>query len=94
MLAVSSGDVVVGLVLGFLLGVVAGPLIRSWLVWREAQSASHEADLHASHEAELIADMLNRMEVGAWPPADETADLRGGRGANEKTPSGRWQPRP
>ena len=74
MLAAIPDNVVGGLVLGFLLGVLAGPFIRSWLVWREWSSASRQADLHGSYEAELIADMLDRMEGDGWPPADEKAD--------------------
>ena len=86
-------DLVVGLVLGFLLGLVAGPLMRSWLVWREWSSASREADLNASHEAELIADVLDRMEADGWPPAEDTSDPPGAREGGDKTPRERWQPR-
>ncbi len=31
------------LILGFLLGLAAGPSIRSWIVWREYRAASREA---------------------------------------------------
>ena len=35
-----------GLLIGFVAGLVIGPLIRSWLAWREYLDASREARLH------------------------------------------------
>jgi hypothetical protein len=37
--------VLVGLLLGFVLGLLVGPMIRSWLAWREYTDASREARL-------------------------------------------------
>lgn len=56
--AVSPAALVVGLVLGFFLGLLVGPLIRSWLSWREWTAASREAD--------LMADVLDRMDTDRW----------------------------
>jgi hypothetical protein len=61
--AALSGDLVVGFVLGLLLGLLVGPLLRSWLSWREWTDASREAD--------LMADVLDRMDVGRWAEPDE-----------------------
>jgi hypothetical protein len=38
--------VLTGLVLGIVIGLAIGPLIRSWLAWREYLDASREARLH------------------------------------------------
>jgi hypothetical protein len=54
-----SEDLLIGLILGFFLGLLVGPLIRSWLNWREWVSASREAD--------LLRDVLDRMEADPWP---------------------------
>jgi hypothetical protein len=58
-----SGELVIGALLGFLLGVLVGPLMRSWLAWREWASASREAD--------LIEDVLERMDADAWPSLED-----------------------
>lgn len=63
--AVLSTDLVVGLVLGVFVGLLIGPLVRSWLSWREWTSASREAD--------LIADVLDRMDGDRWPEAEDPA---------------------
>jgi hypothetical protein len=39
--------------------LLIGPVVRSWLIWREWVSASREAN--------LVADVLDRMEVAPWP---------------------------
>ncbi|HEX6330466.1 MAG TPA: hypothetical protein VF129_04145 [Actinomycetota bacterium] len=49
-----SEELVIGGAFGFVLGLLAGPLLRSWLSWREAEAASREAD--------LVRDVLDRME--------------------------------
>jgi len=54
-----SGDLVTGLVLGILLGLLLGRLLRSWLGWHEWVSASREAD--------LMGNVLERMDVDRWP---------------------------
>jgi hypothetical protein len=35
-----------GLLLGIVIGLLLGPLVRSWLAWREYTEASREARLH------------------------------------------------
>jgi hypothetical protein len=35
-----------GLLLGILIGLALGPLLRSWITWREYVEASREAKLH------------------------------------------------
>lgn len=57
--AAFSSDLLVGLVLGSFVGLLLGPLLRLWLSWREWVSASREAD--------LVGDVLERMEAGRWP---------------------------
>ena len=39
-----SDDLFVGLILGCFIGLLAGPLLRTWLVRREWTQASREAD--------------------------------------------------
>jgi hypothetical protein len=50
------------LILGFLLGLAAGPVIRSWIVWREHQAASREAW--------LAEETLRRLEDELRPPGE------------------------
>jgi hypothetical protein len=57
--ALFSADLFVGLGFGLVLGLLIGPVVRSWLIWREWVSASREAN--------LVADVLDRMEVAPWP---------------------------
>lgn len=57
------------LILGFVLGLAAGPVIRSWIVWREYQAASREAW--------LAEETLRRLEEEEELPSGGTnADLR------------------
>lgn len=49
-----SGGFVAGLVLGLLLGLMLGPILRSWLLWREVESARREARL-----ADALLDRLD-----------------------------------
>jgi hypothetical protein len=60
--AAFSGDLLIGLILGLFLGLLVGPLVRSWLSWREWVSASREAD--------LLGDVLDRMDTGRWNELD------------------------
>lgn len=39
-----SDDLFVGLILGCFIGLLAGPLLRAWLIRREWTQASREAD--------------------------------------------------
>lgn len=36
----------IGLMIGIVIGLAIGPLLRSWLSWREYLEASREARLH------------------------------------------------
>jgi hypothetical protein len=46
MLATAGFDeFLAGLLIGVFLGLVLGPVLRSWLAWREYVEASREADL-------------------------------------------------
>ena len=56
--AAVSDDLVIGLLLGVGAGLLAGPFIRSWLVWREWSSASDEADRLEMDE--LVVELLGR----------------------------------
>jgi hypothetical protein len=57
--AAFSSDLLIGLILGSFVGLLLGPLLRLWLGWREWVSASREAD--------LLGDVLERMEAERWP---------------------------
>ena len=50
-----SGDLVVGLLIGCVLGVLVGPTFRSWQMYRELADASREA--------RLTDRLLDRMEL-------------------------------
>jgi hypothetical protein len=66
--ALLSADLFIGLGFGLVLGLLIGPVVRSWLIWREWVSASREAN--------LVSDVLDRMEVAPWPrlaPGAKTA---------------------
>ncbi|MGH2711665.1 MAG: hypothetical protein ACRDH9_10740 [Actinomycetota bacterium] len=66
------------LILGFVLGVLAGPIIRSWIVWREYQAASRRAWLDN--------ETLRRLEGEPEPPEDAEPATR-----HETTPPDlRW----
>ncbi len=71
-----SPDLFVGLGFGLILGLLIGPVVRSWLIWREWVSASREAN--------LVSDVLDRMEVAPWPRPDPGASARAGDGAEGK----------
>jgi hypothetical protein len=60
-----SDDLFVGLILGCFVGLLAGPLLRAWLIRREWT--------HASHEADLFGDDLDRIEE---PGAVASAPVR------------------
>jgi hypothetical protein len=59
-----SADLLIGLVLGVCVGTAVSPLLRAWLTWREW--------LEASREAELMGDVLQRMDAdeGRSPRVD------------------------
>ncbi|MGH2591334.1 MAG: hypothetical protein ACRDGW_11140 [Actinomycetota bacterium] len=62
-----SEDLLIGLILGSFLGFLVGPLIRAWLSWREWVSASRAAELGRSREADVFAELVDRIDVGVWP---------------------------
>ncbi len=68
-----SGDLVVGLLIGCVLGVLVGPAFRSWQMYREWTDASREA--------RLTDRLLDRMELGDelddWTPRTGTDDAVG-----------------
>jgi hypothetical protein len=51
-------------ILGFVLGLVASPVIRSWIAWHEYR--------RASREAWLADETLRRLEEGSEPPGERT----------------------
>lgn len=51
------------LILGFVLGLVAGPVLRSWIVWHEYRDASRQA--------RLTDETLRRLELGEDLPGWE-----------------------
>ena len=50
------------LILGFVLGLIASPVIRSWIVWREYRDASRQAW--------LADETLKRLEEELRPPSE------------------------
>jgi hypothetical protein len=86
-----SDELVIGLVLGFLVGLLAGPALRSWLSWREWLHVSRETD-RSAREADLIAEMLELMDVddGTSPRAQQGQDA--GSRRHGRTQQDRWQP--
>jgi hypothetical protein len=60
------------LILGFVLGLIAAPVIRSWIVWREYQSASRQAWL--ADETLRRLEAAETPEHGAEPAPDEAGD--------------------
>jgi hypothetical protein len=90
----TSDELVIGLVLGFLIGVLAAPALRSWLGWREWVHASREADRDA-READLITEMLELMDpddASSSPPPAQEEDT--GSRLQPRTLQDRWQPQP
>jgi hypothetical protein len=74
-----TGDLVVGLLIGLVVGVFAGPALRSWLTLREWAAASRQA--------QLSDRLLNRLRLDAresLDPADGD-----GRPAPTRTEEGR-----
>jgi hypothetical protein len=68
--AASGGPFLAGLAIGVFLGLLLGPLVRSWVAWREWVQASREAD--------LTDRLLTRMEREAEDPdADPSPPLDG-----------------
>jgi hypothetical protein len=49
------------LILGFVLGLIASPVIRSWIVWREYREASRQAW--------LADETLKRLEEELHSPS-------------------------
>jgi hypothetical protein len=95
--AASDGQFVAGLLIGVFLGLLVGPVLRSWLAWREWVEASREADLAERLLAHLEQEGGHSDEVSS-ATQDQTCD-RGtsaqGRSESPKRtlpgPAGRWQ---
>lgn len=82
----------IGLVLGFLIGLLAAPALRSWASWREWVDASREAD-RAARESDLFTEMLELMDAEhrsslRSDPRDHGAASR----VHGSTSRDRWQP--
>jgi hypothetical protein len=67
--AAADGEFIVGLVIGVFLGLLLGPVLRSWLAWREWVEASREAD--------LTDRLLVRLEEGMSPSDDRSSATQG-----------------
>lgn len=55
---------VTGLIVGFVLGLLVGPILRSWLTWKQYVEASREAQLH-DEILRLMSEPSSRSEGGA-----------------------------
>ena len=60
-----SGDLVVGLLIGASVGILAGPVIRSRITYREWQEASRQARLTDEFLARLDEDADDLEEHGS-----------------------------
>jgi hypothetical protein len=65
----TDGQFVAGLIIGVFLGLLLGPILRSWLAWREWVEASREAD--------LTERFLARWEEGDARSGDRPAENQG-----------------
>jgi len=65
-----SGDLVVGLLIGCVIGVLVGPAFRSWQMYREWADASREARL----ADRLLEKMEHDTELDDWPTLTGTDD--------------------
>jgi hypothetical protein len=74
-----SGDLVVGLLIGCVLGVLVGPAFRSWQMYREWADASREA--------RLTDRLLDRMEL------DDELDDWTARTGTDDTAGSAWRTR-
>jgi hypothetical protein len=78
-----SGDLVVGLLIGCVIGVLIGPAFRSWQMYREWADASREAGL---------ADrLLERMELD--DEVDDEVDDWSSRTGTDDTVGSPWRTR-
>ncbi|HYZ11403.1 MAG TPA: hypothetical protein VE962_05865 [Actinomycetota bacterium] len=59
----------VGLIVGIAIGLLLGPALRSWVVWREHVEADREARLHE--------EILRRLAPPAGDPSRPGHPLRG-----------------
>jgi hypothetical protein len=68
-----SGDLVVGLLIGCVIGVLVGPAFRSWQMYREWADASREARL----ADRLLEKMELDTELDDWTSGTGTNDSVG-----------------
>jgi hypothetical protein len=94
-IAASNGQFVAGLVIGVFLGLLVGPVLRSWLAWREWVEASREADLAEQLLARLEREGEPSDEASSIqdPTRDQGISARGHSEAKRTRPgpAGRWQ---
>ena len=76
-----SGDLIVGLLVGCCIGVLVGPVFRSWQIYREWAEASREA--------RLADRLIERMEIDAALNGHSDPSR-----SDEATPGSTWQPLP
>lgn len=62
------------LILGFVLGLIAAPVLRSWIVWREYQAASRQAWL-ADETLRRLEDAAGSRD-GEGPDPDSVLNRR------------------
>jgi hypothetical protein len=93
--AAAEGQLVAGLLIGVFLGLLLGPILRSWLTWREWVEASREADLTerflARWEDETGRSRNDPSESrgpGAQPPRPSRRPSSQAKRSGEATPNG------
>jgi hypothetical protein len=64
----AAGDLLAGLVVGVVAGILLGPAVRFWLAWQEWK--------RASAEARLTEDALRRMGRTPWRSSNHRAVAR------------------
>jgi hypothetical protein len=65
--ATTGGPFLAGLAIGVFLGLLVGPLLRSWVAWREWVQASREADLADRFLTRMEQDEETREGAPAQP---------------------------
>jgi hypothetical protein len=90
--AASNGQFVAGLLIGVFVGLLLGPVLRSWLAWQEWVDASREADLAERFLAHLEEERGTSDEVSS-AAREQPGDGRGSaRGRSEAPPATRPGP--
>lgn len=63
---------VTGLIVGFVVGLLIGPIFRSWMTWKQYVEASREAQLH-DEILRLMSDPPGPGEGAAKDPLGTVA---------------------